>query len=113
MTEMGNPVELIKIKEVCAITKMSRPTVYRRLKNTTFPKPRKSIASSGRGPRTVNKWSKHEVHAWLAAGNEPSWTAQEKSVFTKLQEYYDVYWVGIVVTCCALLGTILGLLATG
>lgn len=112
MTEMGNPVELINIKEVCAITKMSRPTVYRRLKSTTFPKPRKSIASSGRGPRTVNKWSKHEVHAWLAAGNEPSWTAPEKSVFTKLEEYYDVHWIGITATCGALLAIILALLAT-
>jgi predicted DNA-binding transcriptional regulator AlpA len=72
MAFIGKPVELIGIAEVCTITKLSRPTIYRRLKSTTFPKPRKSLATAARGPRSVNKWSKHEVVAWVDAANDPT-----------------------------------------
>jgi predicted DNA-binding transcriptional regulator AlpA len=71
MAFIGKPVELIGIAEVCTITKLSRPTIYRRLKSTTFPKPRKSLATAARGPRSVNKWSKNEVVAWVDAANDP------------------------------------------
>ena len=68
--------DLITIDEVCAIAKVSKPTVYRRVKQGTFPKPKKIKAPNARGPNKVNRWERGEVMGWLLKGNDPNWNKQ-------------------------------------
>jgi len=68
--------DLITIDEVCAIAKVSKPTVYRRVKNGTFPKPKKVPSTAARGPKKVNRWERGEVMGWLLKGNDPEWVKQ-------------------------------------
>lgn len=51
-------MELLKIKEVMTITRLSRPTIYRLIKQGSFPK---QIHTSTRS----SAWLKLEVHAWI------------------------------------------------
>ena len=67
---------LISIDEVCRMANCSRPTVYRRLKTTNFPKPKKVDATEAKGPRTINRWDHDEVTAWLLNGGDPVWLKQ-------------------------------------
>ena len=55
---------LIDINEVCEITKLSRSTVYKKVKDGTFPEIKKAPSPSSRGPRLVNRWDKAKVIAW-------------------------------------------------
>lgn len=68
--------DFINIEEVCAIAKVSKPTVYRRVKLGTFPKPKKVPRTANRGPKTVNQWDRAEVIGWLLKGNDPKWLHQ-------------------------------------
>lgn len=68
--------DLITIDEVCKIAKVSKPTVYRRVKLGTFPKPTKVARTAGRGPKKVNRWERGEVMGWLLKGNDPNWAKQ-------------------------------------
>ena len=68
--------DLITIDEVCAIAKVSKPTVYRRVKQGTFPKPKKVATTAARGPKKVNRWERGEVMGWLLKGNDPNWMKQ-------------------------------------
>lgn len=68
--------ELITIDEVCRIANCSRPTIYRRIKTTGFPKPKKVPAVAKLGPRTINRWDHAEVMGWLLKGNDPRWSNQ-------------------------------------
>ena len=68
--------DLITIDEVCEIAKVSKPTVYRRVKQGTFPKPKKIKAPNARGPNKVNRWERGEVMGWLLKGNDPKWLNQ-------------------------------------
>jgi predicted DNA-binding transcriptional regulator AlpA len=68
--------DLITIDEVCEIAKVSKPTVYRRVKQGTFPKPKKIKAPNARGPNKVNRWERGEVMGWLLKGNDPNWNKQ-------------------------------------
>lgn len=67
---------LINIEEVCEIAKVSKPTIYRRVKETDFPKPKKVARVTARGPKTVNRWERGEVMGWLLKGNDPTWFTQ-------------------------------------
>jgi prophage regulatory protein len=51
---------LLKISEVCALTRMSRATIYRRLSEGHFPVP---LALGIK----IRRWKKSEVEAWLEA----------------------------------------------
>lgn len=55
---------LIDITEVCEITKLSKSTVFKKIKDNKFPKIKKTPSPSSRGPRLVNRWDKAEVIAW-------------------------------------------------
>jgi|DEB0MinimDraft_6_1074348.scaffolds.fasta_scaffold15897_6 predicted DNA-binding transcriptional regulator AlpA len=68
--------DLITIDEVCEIAKVSKPTVYRRVKQGTFPKPKKVPSTAARGPKKVNRWERGEVMGWLLKGNDPKWLKQ-------------------------------------
>ena len=68
--------DLIDIDEVCKIAKISRPTVYRRVKNGTFPKPKKVKSPNAKGPNKVNRWERGDVMGWLLKGNDPNWLKQ-------------------------------------
>lgn len=68
--------DLITIDEVCQMAKVSKPTVYRRVKMGTFPKPKKVSSTAARGPKKVNRWDRGEVMGWLLKGNDPNWMKQ-------------------------------------
>lgn len=68
--------ELLTIDEVCQLAKVSKPTVYRRVKAGTFPKPIKVPSNAARGPKTVNRWERAKVLGWLLKGNDPKWMQQ-------------------------------------
>ena len=55
---------LIDIYRVCEITKLSRSTIYSKVKSQDFPAPDKVPSPSSRGPRLVNRWDKSKVIAW-------------------------------------------------
>jgi len=57
-------MELIDINEVCEITKLSKSTVFKKIKDGTFPEIQKTPSPSSRGPRLVNRWDKAKVIAW-------------------------------------------------
>ena len=57
-------MELIDITEVCEITKLSKSTVFKKIKDGTFPEIQKTPSPSSRGPRLVNRWDKAKVIAW-------------------------------------------------
>ena len=51
---------LLTISEVCALTRMGRSTVYRKVADGTFPRPIRL------GPRMV-RWWRCDVERWLAS----------------------------------------------
>jgi len=57
-------MKLIDINEVCEITKLSKSTVFKKIKDGTFPEIQKTPSPSSRGPRLVNRWDKSKVIAW-------------------------------------------------
>ena len=67
---------LITLDDVCKIAKVSKATVYRRVKLGSFPKPQKVNRSGERGPKKVNRWERGEVMGWLLKGNDPNWMKQ-------------------------------------
>lgn len=72
--------DLIDIDEVCEIAKISRPTVYRRVRVGKFPKPMKVRPDNGKSSRMVNRWERGEIMGWLLSGNDPNWSKKEKPV---------------------------------
>lgn len=52
------PDLLIPISEVCTMTGISRATIYRRINEGSFPRPRQV------GPRSV-RWLLSEVQGWI------------------------------------------------
>lgn len=68
--------DLLTIDEVCEIAKVSKPTVYRRVRQGSFPAPKKIPSKINRGPRHVNRWERGEVMGWLLKGNDPNWMKQ-------------------------------------
>lgn len=49
---------MLRISEVSELTGLSRPTIYRRMRDSDFPRPRQM------GPRAV-RWSESAVRHWL------------------------------------------------
>ena len=60
-TVMKNP---LTIDEVVEIANISKPTVYRKVKNGDFPQPNKVPRPTNRGPEKVNRWEHDDVVAW-------------------------------------------------
>ncbi len=56
----GTAGRLLRCEEVEARTRLSRCTIYRRMRDGSFPKPLKM------GVRAV-RWCESEIEAWLAA----------------------------------------------
>ncbi|WP_119335144.1 helix-turn-helix transcriptional regulator [Hydrogenophilus thermoluteolus] len=55
---MENTNRILRLPEVIAITKISRPTIYRWAREGLFPAPLKL------GPRAIG-WRADEIDAWL------------------------------------------------
>jgi predicted DNA-binding transcriptional regulator AlpA len=53
--------DLITIEEVCSLAKVSKPTVYRKVKLGEFPAPVKVPTTATRGPKMVNRWERSAV----------------------------------------------------
>ena len=68
--------DLLTLDEVAKIANVSKPTIYRRLKHTDFPKPVKVPRTADRGPKTINRWERGQVMGWLMKGNDPQWMKQ-------------------------------------
>lgn len=68
--------DLLTLDEVAEIAKVSKPTIYRRVKHNGFPKPIKVPRDGDRGPKTVNRWERSQVMGWLMKGNDPQWMKQ-------------------------------------
>lgn len=68
--------DLLTLEEVAEIAKVSKPTIYRRVKHNGFPKPIKVPRTGDRGPKTVNRWERGQVIGWLMKGNDPEWLKQ-------------------------------------
>ncbi|WP_083961015.1 helix-turn-helix transcriptional regulator [Thermomonas fusca] len=58
-TASGDPLTLLRLREVCRRTGKSRSEVYRRIAAGDFPQPVKL------GER-ASAWPEHEVSAWIA-----------------------------------------------
>ena len=58
-TASGQPLTLLRLREVCRRTGKSRSEVYRRIAAGDFPQPVKL------GER-ASAWPEHEVSAWIA-----------------------------------------------
>lgn len=56
----GEPLSLLRLREVCRRTCKSRSEIYRRIAAGDFPQPVKL------GKR-ASAWPEHEVAAWIAA----------------------------------------------
>ena len=48
--------KLLSIDEVCDVTRVSKPTIYRKVKQGLFPSPLKVPTTATRGPKMVNRW---------------------------------------------------------
>lgn len=59
-TAPGEPLSLLRLREVCRRTCKSRSEIYRRIAAGDFPQPVKL------GER-ASAWPEHEVAAWIAA----------------------------------------------
>jgi predicted DNA-binding transcriptional regulator AlpA len=71
--------DLIDIDEVCEIAKISRTTVYRRVRIGKFPKPMKVRPDNGKVSKMVNRWERGEIMGWLLSGNDPNWSKKENA----------------------------------
>ena len=58
--------DLISIEEVCDLTRVSKPTIYRHLKAGNFPTPVKVPTNRSRGPKKINRWERADIEAWCA-----------------------------------------------
>jgi len=61
---------------VAKIAKVSKRTIYRRVKHNGFPKPIKIPRAGDHGPKTINRWERGQVMGWLMKGNDPQWIKQ-------------------------------------
>ena len=60
---MNGSAGMLRISEVSELTGLSRPSIYRRMNDSDFPRPRQL------GPRAV-RWSEEAVREWLEARPE-------------------------------------------
>lgn len=65
---------MLTIEEVCEVVKVSKPTIYRKVKNGTFPAPTKIPTPAVRGPKMVNRWHLSEIREYCADPDAPETT---------------------------------------
>ena len=81
---------LIDIYRVCEITKLSRSTIYNKVKSEDFPAPDKVPSPSSRGPRLVNRWDEKEVEYWVENSSDKMiWITRLKEQDTLKAPYGD------------------------
>ena len=87
---------LIDIYRVCEITKLSRSTIYNKVKSEDFPAPDKVPSPSSRGPRLANRWDEKEVEHWVETqfkrweeNPRPEWINRLKEQDTLKAPYGD------------------------
>ena len=81
---------LIDIYRVCEITKLSRSTIYSKVKSQDFPAPGKVPSPSSRGPRLVNRWDEKEVEYWVENSSDKMiWITRLKEQDTLKAPYGD------------------------
>ena len=81
---------LIDIYRVCEITKLSRSTIYSKVKSQDFPAPDKVPSPSSRGPRLVNRWDEKEVEYWVENSSDKMiWITRLKEQDTLKAPYGD------------------------
>ena len=81
---------LIDIYRVCEITKLSRSTIYNKVKSQDFPAPGKVPSPSSRGPRLVNRWDEKEVEYWVENSSDKMiWITRLKEQDTLKAPYGD------------------------
>jgi predicted DNA-binding transcriptional regulator AlpA len=81
---------LIDIYRVCEITKLSRSTIYNKVKSQDFPAPGKVPSPSSRGPRLVNRWDEKEVEYWVENSSDKMiWINRLKEQDTLKAPYGD------------------------
>ena len=81
---------LIDIYRVCEITKLSRSTIYNKVKSEDFPAPGKVPSPSSRGPRLVNRWDEKEVEYWVENSSDKMiWITRLKEQDTLKAPYGD------------------------
>jgi len=87
---------LIEITEVCEIAKLSKSTVFKKIKEDKFPAPIKVPSPSSRGPRLVNRWDKAEIIDWVETqlkrweeNPRPEWINRLKEQDTLKAPYGD------------------------
>jgi predicted DNA-binding transcriptional regulator AlpA len=61
--------KLISIDEVCKVTRVSKPTIYRKVKKGLFPSPVKVPTTATRGPKMVNRWEENAVLDYCLRNN--------------------------------------------
>ena len=59
--ESGNPMEILRMPNVLAMTSLSRTTLWRRVREGTFPRP---LRLGGERSRAVG-WRRGEVEEWI------------------------------------------------
>lgn len=60
VVEAAKSAQVLKVRQVCSLTQLSRATIYRLAANSLFPKPIKiGVKASG--------WRLSEIQAWLDA----------------------------------------------
>lgn len=59
--------DIIKIDEVVDIVKLSRSTIWRRLKENNFPKP--IILGGGTSDNAAKGWKTSDIYEWLSKQN--------------------------------------------
>lgn len=67
-------ISMLTIEEVCEVVKVSKPTIYRKVKNGTFPAPTKIPTTAVRGPKMVNRWHLSEIREYCAEPDAPETT---------------------------------------
>lgn len=75
---MCQPDRIVRLKTVLARTGMSRSTIYRKIKEDTFPAQIK-ISTNGAG------WKESDINRWVA--NPAGWRPRSRNEFDFLNDY--------------------------
>ena len=86
--------KLLSIDEVCNVTQVSKPTVYRKVKKGDFPAPIKVPTTATRGPKMVNRWEEPEVLDYCLRMNmHKQAVAEHKIIMADMaKEDHDDHW---------------------
>ena len=83
---------LLTIEQVCEVARMSKPTIYRKVKAKTFPSPTKVPTNAGRGPKLVNRWYEKQILDHMLALNLKKAQSAQKAVTNPPIEDTDKHW---------------------